>query len=165
MPLKRNTRVMPKKTTSTGDVAGNINSRDILELLQQKIMNSPALNGGFDTLMLKIEGIEKCLGATGEKVDSIHEAVYHPDTGLFARVKSVEQWRSAEEKAVEKEAKLNDEHEKLVRGHDDQLKELSKFKERSTAIVRWLVISLATGGAGLLGKLLFDFVSGHVKFV
>ncbi len=139
--------------------------RRVLKDLRAKVMKSPALNGGFDTLMLKIEGIEKGQDHLVDRVDSIHEAVYNPDTGLFSRLKSVEQWRGVEEKTVDKEQQVNVEQNEIVRVHADQLKELGKFKERATAIAKWIVITLATGGAGLLGKLAYDFATHHIQFI
>lgn len=155
----------PRVNPIGSPAANHEETRRVLRLLQAKIMNSTALNGGFDALMVKIEAMETRLGTTGEKVDSIHEAVYHPDSGLFARVKSVELWQANEEKVVEKVSEINAAHDKLVKTHEDQLKDLARFKDRTSAAIKWLVVSLATGGAGLVGKLLFDFLSGHVRVV
>lgn len=139
--------------------------RRVLKDLQSKVMKSPALNGGFDTLMLKIEGIEKGQDHLVDRVDSIYEAVYNPDTGLFSRLKSVEQWRGVEEKTADKEQQVNVEQNEIVRVHAAQLKDLSRFKDRTSAIVKWVVITLATGGTGLLGKLAYDLATRHIQFI
>ena len=75
-------------------------------LLKQVIeaLKSPALNGGFDTLLHKVDSIEKSQGHTSKKVDElcvsheemkekvsqVHKAVYDPDEGLFARQHAAE---------------------------------------------------------------------------
>lgn len=155
---------------------------EVLRLLQQKVMGSAALNGGFDTLMFKVEKIEEGQVQMGTKVDSIHDAIYHPDDGLFARVKDVEhvkekvaaaekltmdvaklqQWHDSEEKVVEKEAKMTEAHEKLVKDHDDKLKELVAFKTKVCTVAKWLGVTIGGGLLTGFGKLLYDFASGHI---
>ena len=156
---------------------------DVLNKLEQKICNSPALNGGFDTLMFKVEKIEESQEKIVVQVDSIHEAVYHPDDGLFARVKDIEhikkkaesvdvlekdilklqQWHIIEEKSAEKRNMISDEHEKLVNTHDDDIKELIKFKNRVVAILKWAAGLL--GGAALtgLGSLIYQAAVFYFK--
>ncbi len=155
---------------------------EVLLSLQQKVLASPALNGGFDTLLFKVDKIEESQVQMGVKVDSIHEAIYHPDEGLFARVKDVEhikkktenveklekdvlilqQCAESEEKTVEKKAKLTEENEKLIRSHGDQLKELIEFKKRMCAIVKWGMVTIGGGLITGIVKLFYDFTSGHI---
>lgn len=155
---------------------------DILQALQQKVLASAVLNGGFDTMLFQVNKIEESQAKMGEKVDSIHDAIYRPDDGLFARVKDVElvkekvdsveqlgkdvallqQRAETEEKLVEKESKVTEENEKLVKAHAEQLKELVAFKTRICAIAKWSAVTLAGGLATLIGKLIYDFVTGHI---
>lgn len=155
---------------------------EVLRTLQQKVLASAALNGGFDTLMFKVERIEEGQSQMGAKVDSIHNAIYDPDDGLFARVKDVEhvkekveateklssdvaklqQWHESEEKIVEREARLSEEHEKLVQSHAEQLKELTFFKTRVCAIVKWGLVTVGGGVITGIGKILYDFLQGHI---
>jgi hypothetical protein len=141
---------------------------EVLQLLQQKVVSSPALNGGFDTLMAK--------------VDSIHDAIYHPDEGLFARVKVIEQikeklmvtdrlekeifqlqqWRESQEKIGEKEEKLTDANEKLVKEHIDKIKDLVEFKTRVSSAIKWSLVTLGGGLITGIGKILYDLLSGHI---
>jgi uncharacterized protein YaaN involved in tellurite resistance len=155
---------------------------DALQQLQQKVLASPALNGGFDTLLFKVEKIEEGQVQMGTKVDSIHEAIYHPDEGLFARVKVVEPLKEkaeaidqlekdvlvlqqrvqVDERTVEKEARLTEEHKKLVKLHAEQIKDLVAFKSKVCAIVKWGLVTLGGSVVTLIGKLIYDFVSGHI---
>ena len=58
----------------------------VLYDIHKKILASSALNGGFDTLLYKIDKIEQGQSQVSTKVDKIHDAIYHPDEGLFARI-------------------------------------------------------------------------------
>lgn len=155
---------------------------ELLRQVQQRVLTSPVLNGGFDTMMLKVEQIEEGQRQMGAKVDSIYEAIYHPDEGLFARVKNVEhvkdkvaiteqlekdiaklqQQRESEERVFAREEKQAEENAKLVKDHAEKIKELVQFKARVCSIFKWGLVTLAGSSATLVGKLIYDFVSGHI---
>lgn len=155
---------------------------ETLQLLQQKVLTSPVLNGGFDTMMVKVEQIEENQKQMGTKVDSIHDAIYHPDDGLFARVKDVEhvkekalvveklekdlthiQHQREHEQVHSKEAsELSKENEKAVKDLSQKVKDLSDFKSRVCTAAKWLALTVGGGLLTGLGKLLYDFASGHI---
>lgn len=155
---------------------------DVLRQLQQKVLASAALNGGFDTLMFKVEKIEEGQAQMGTKVDSIHEAIYHPDTGLFARVKDVEHvkekivaveklekdlthiqhQREHEQTNAREASQLSKDNEKAVKQLEQQVKDLSSFKTRVCTAAKWLAVTVGGGILTGLGKLLYDFASGHI---
>ncbi len=62
----------------------------VVETIAKKINNSPALNGGFDRMMVIVEHIQEKQEEANNKMDRIHDSLYDPDDGLYARVKSVE---------------------------------------------------------------------------
>jgi hypothetical protein len=64
--------------------------RDSIEKIQDKLDQSKVLNGGFDTMIYKIDNMQEKQNITSEKVEKIHEALYEPDEGFFARVKTIE---------------------------------------------------------------------------
>lgn len=70
------------------------NDNKQLEFMVQSIANklnsSAVLNGGFDKMMVVVEHIQEKQEETAAKVHMIHEGLYHPDDGLYARVKMVE---------------------------------------------------------------------------
>jgi hypothetical protein len=164
-------------------------SHQLLNEIQARVLNAPALNGGFDTLLYKVDKIEESQDKIGEKVDSIHEAVFHPDQGLFARVKHVETtkgeavdalekdvtvlkiWKDNEEKALEKDTKMTEEQEKVVKDLEStvktqagEIKALLEWKNKVSGAVRWGLVTLAGGGVTVIGKLLYDFLSGHISY-
>jgi hypothetical protein len=62
----------------------------LLESISAKINSSAVLNGGFDKMLVIVENIKEKQAETSKKVDEIHRGLYEPDSGLYARVKSVE---------------------------------------------------------------------------
>lgn len=139
-------------------------SKQLLEEISKKIIKSSALNGGFDALMIKVEKIDDATAANPEKIEEIHKAIYHPDDGLFARIKVVEISRDHDEKEEEKGAIEFENNIRMVSEHDVQLKDLSRFRSRVYSALTWLLVTLITGLAGLLVKIAYDFASGHIHF-
>lgn len=155
---------------------------NVLHEVREKVMGSSALNGGFESLMFKVNGIEANQVVMGQQIGAIHEAVYRPDDGLFARVKSIElvkeriddvdefemnvrelqQWRSAHEKTLEIVAACNNENKKIADEHSAMLAEFTRFQTRMYAVVKWFALLLIGGMGTLTSKLLYDFVSGHI---
>ena len=171
-----------KKTIDDIEISIENNKQSLLEI-QNKLHNSAALNGGFDTLMNNVKKIEEFQTTMLSKIDSIHEAIYHPDNGLFSRVKTVEVtktdevnnlekeifelklWKENEEKIKEKEDINDAEREKLIMLHDEGLKDVIEFKEKLSSIFKWVLVSAGTGFLGVVGKIVYDFISGHIQFV
>jgi hypothetical protein len=180
----RNNKEINNTEQIINDVTTSLdNNNQILSEIQEKMLHSPALNGGFDSLLIKVDRIEIGQTQIVQKLTSIHEAIYHPDDGLFARVKMVEitkldsvdklekeileisLWKTSEEKIKEKQIEVDEEQEKLLMFHDDQLKSVIEFRDRISSAFKWVAVSVSTGGLGVLGKLIYDFFAGHVKFM
>jgi len=160
------------------------NYKRILEM-QDKILSAPAMNGGFTTLLYKVDSIEDSQTKLVEKVDQIHDVLYEPDNGLYARLKNVENecvstkdlgdiekevheiklWRNSEEKHSQKEEERDDSNNKLLLEHESMLKELQSSIRRYNAAIKWVAVSLGGGLLGMVGKLIYEYVSGHIKIV
>lgn len=160
------------------------NRQQILEM-QNKILSTPAMNGGFSTLMYKIEKIEQSQGQLVEKVDDIRDVLYDPDNGIYARIKSVENsiidpdrfstleteissiktWKVSEEKSAEKESSQEEKVEKLLAEHDVSLRELQRWYQKQAAITRWLAITIGAGVLGGIGKFIYEFILDHIKLI
>ena len=160
------------------------NRQQILEM-QNKILAAPAMNGGFSTLMYKIEKIEQSQGQLVEKVDEIRDVLYDPDSGIYARIKNVENsiidvdrfstleteissirnWKISEEKSAEKENSQEEKIEKMLAEHDVSLKELQRWYQKQAAITKWLAITIGAGLLGGIGKFLYAFILEHVKVI
>jgi|GEM_PF-3167430 len=147
-------------------------SRKQIAEMQNKILSAPAMNGGFSTLMYKIEKIEQSQEKIAEKVDDIRDVLYDPDSGLYARIKNVEtqaaevervenleeeikyikNWKESKDKLAEKEEIEEADVEKILREHAEVLKELQKWYERQAATIKWLALTLGTALVGGVGK-------------
>ena len=68
-------------------------SDENLEALINEIhtkLDGVAFNGGFETLVSNVQNIQKTQQEMLGKLEEVHEVIYEPDDGLFARVKKVE---------------------------------------------------------------------------
>lgn len=113
---------MPPRTSNDSGMLGDIH---------KKIASSAALNGGFDTLLYKIDKIEQSQGQLvtnigkieenqchlSDKVDKIHEAIYDPNDGLFSKIS---------EAKLENTQKFSDVESKL-----SEISTWKKYKEKS----------------------------------
>lgn len=160
------------------------NYQQILEM-QDRILSAPAMNGGFTTLLYKVESIEGSQAQLVEKVDQIHNVLYEPDNGLYARVKSVENecvsadtinvlekevqeikiWKSSEEKAAVKDEAKEDENAKLLLEHEATIRSLQSSIKKYNAAIKWLTVSIGGGLLSMIGKLIYDYLSGHIQIV
>ena len=180
---------IPMSKKSLSDIENSY--RQILEM-QGKILSAPAMNGGFTTLLYKVEKIEQNQTQIVEKVDQIHDVLYEPDNGLYARIKKVENssisdekveeieknveeiekdvqeikiWKSSTEKTSEKDEVKDDEKTKLLLQHENSIISLQNSIKKYNAIAKWLTVSVGGGLLSLLGKLIYDYIAGHIKFV
>jgi len=158
------------------------NYRQILEM-QDRILSAPAMNGGFTTLLYKVENIENSQSQLVEKVDQIHGVLYEPDTGLYARIKNVEKdclpegalddiekdiqeikiWKNSEEKLSAKEEAHVSENDKILNNHEMIIKDLQETIEKYNTAGKWLLVSVGGGLLSMLGKLIYDLIAGHIQ--
>lgn len=149
----------------------------LLELLSeiQGKLKAPALNGGFDTLMYKVEKIEEGQEKILERISVLNEAVYDPDKGLFARIKDAESSNDEELQKLEKninqlQVKYDSESRDIsellavAEKREDQIRELEnsveslmKWKNSVVSGFKWLVVTVATTGFGVLSKIAHEY--------
>jgi hypothetical protein len=170
-----NKKYIRQQIIDTDNSEINDESHRLLNNIHNKLDNSPALNGGFDKLLYKIDGIEKCQFQIVEKVDKIHEAIYHPDDGLFSRiaynkatqvesmikvekhVHVLNDWKTSAElsdKASEKEI----EHLQLkLQKLETNIENIQKLQSVVLASGKWLGVAI---GGGLITAALRVFFNG-----
>lgn len=140
--------------------------RSRLESKLTEALSSPALNGGFDTLLGKVERIEESVLTQSRQIADVHEAIYNPDEGLFARIKSAETerekdiielqaWRESVNKDLLLDAEQDKELKEKVEKHEITLAELTSHKRRVASVIKWLLVALGGGGITLL----FEYLS------
>lgn len=130
-------------------------------------------------ILHKMDRIEEGQGETIKKLDALHTAIYEPDEGLFARIKA--NATVAERRAIdieqrcqaldnrfaqaEKNTVKDDEKLKKLDDSSTKVEDLVKWKTTINTALKWLVAAMITGSGGLLAKLLYDWVLGHVRVV
>lgn len=158
-------------------------SEDTLRLLtkiNEKLQQARALNGGFDALVLKVDMIEKSTLKVEKRLDSLHQAIYDPDKGLFARIRAVEvtksdnvadidkqlvefkTWRDYEHKQIDRFVTSETDHREEVADALKKIDEFSAWRNRLTSIYNWTIVTFAGAGVGLLGKLLYTVISRYI---
>ena len=58
------------------------------------------LTGRFDRLMDGIETVKDRQEVMASDVSKIKEAVYHPDEGIYARIRELEQWKATSTRLI-----------------------------------------------------------------
>lgn len=172
-----------RKRTSSPPNSSRNRTLDILTQIQEKIVKSPVLNGGFETLVFKVDGVVAGQEKIEQKVNQVHDAIYEPDEGLFARVRSIETVKPDNVEKIEKdmvelrtlkenEAKELKEADELLKENREKLeatiedvKDLKNFKNRTYILLKWLLGIMTAILVTLVGELLLDFVTNHIKFV
>tara|TARA_Y100000592_G_C5392416_1_gene278911 strand:- start:17 stop:475 length:459 start_codon:yes stop_codon:yes gene_type:complete len=135
--------------------------------IEDKVTSAKSLNGGFDKLLLEVEHIKEAQVNILNGVRSVKETLYEPDSGLFSRVKELENeserrkefimeskpalefskelqvWKKHADKELEQFEKLQIEFEKL-----------KDWKAGAQKVI-WLV---ATAAGGMWVKHLMDMM-------
>ena len=141
----------------------NGNDSQTLDEINKKIMSSSALNGGFDTLLYKIDKIEQGQGQIVAMMDKIHDSIYDPNEGVFSKlsqyklensnklneinsnVSELKYWKDSREKDEQKDdAMLVETHRKLL-DLERHVDSLSRNTTNLWSAARWLVAAI--GGA------------------
>ena len=110
---------------------------DVLAKLDKKLEDAHVLNGGFDSLMTKVDKIDDverglkevktCVDTQGKTLEEVHKAIYDKDEGLYQKVKGAIKWIST-----------------------------------ANWVIKGVAVTAATGGFGALCKLAYDLISGHL---
>lgn len=136
----------------------------LVESIALKINSSPALNGGFDRMLVMVEHIQEKQEETSDKVDKIHDGLYNPDSGLYARVKMVE---SASEMFGKNHASIATDLKKLTAADEDLAKKAettSKLKKIAGEDLEKLesVIKVKTAWSDIWTKAIWFVVGGSL---
>lgn len=107
----------------------------------------------------QLEHINQVQEEIKNKVDGVHNALYDPDEGLFARIKL-----SAEE-ARQKDYELDHKITTEVTVVNKRLDELEGWKSRATSIGKWVLSIWTTTTVGVIVKLTYDLVRDHIRFI
>jgi hypothetical protein len=141
-----------------------------LDTLNERLDSSAVMNGGFDSLHTKIDLLDSSINNLGIEVKDIKIALYEPEKGVFAKLKSLELNTKHSEtelqdntqklsalKAFEDDSKTIQSLKKIA---GDNLQDLEKIFKIANAINKlyWL---LAAGVVGAVGKFLWELIIKH----
>lgn len=148
-----------------------------LDEIQRKLANSSALNGGFETLLFKIDKIEESQGQLVGKVDKIHEAIYDPNEGIFSRlseyklentnelntltknITEITEWKKHREKEEAKEEETIDKASLKILTLEKSVDSLVKSKDSFWSVFKWFLVAF---GGGVV-TLLFSWLETKIK--
>jgi hypothetical protein len=172
---KKNVRYQPKILEEEFEEDPVVSQR-LLQNIQQKLDKSAALNGGFDKLLYKIDSIENSQNAIATKVDKIHEAIYDPDEGLFARISAskseqtnalngiekkvieISAWKEQKEKeGNQTEIEVEKFGNKIV-VIENSVDSLLSFKTSTLGLAKWAMAAVGGGVITLLFKVFYTYV-------
>jgi hypothetical protein len=163
----------PRKILKNSGTSENIDATLLLQQIQKKVTNSTVLNDGFDVLLFKIEKIEESQERLVGTVDSIHNAIYHPDDGLFSRIsavklddingiekkiQSLDSWKESQQRANDQFVSTEKE---IIKKVDDQRVEIEKiegWRKNVNAVGKWFLVALGGGVVTLIFKALTDAI-------
>ena len=58
------------------------------------------ISGKFDQMMDKIETVKEKQDEMAEDISKIKDAVFHPDQGLYARLRELESWKETSSRLI-----------------------------------------------------------------
>lgn len=58
------------------------------------------MNGKFEQIMQKLEVVKERQEEMADDIAKIKEAVYNPDEGLYARLRSLESWKNTSSRLI-----------------------------------------------------------------
>jgi len=152
--------IHPKKSSrnviKNGGDFENVDSSMLLQQIQKKVSSSPVLSGGFDVLLVKIENIEESQKQIVSTVESIHNAIYSPNDGLFSRISSVnfkveknvsdlESWKNSTIKSQDSEKNELKETAKRVDDQQVSILNIEGWKKNVNSLGKWLLVAIGGG--------------------
>lgn len=144
--------------------------------IHKKIASSAALNGGFDTLLYKIDKIEQNQGELVNKVDKIHDAIYDPNEGLFSKISEsklenagkfsdietklteITSWKKYKERTEEKSEIEHEEAVVKIDTLEKSVDSLLKSKHATWSFLKWFAVAVGGGILTLCFKWLEKFL-------
>lgn len=161
--MKKSSSAVGRATLSAAPAPTSRRQVTTLDDIHRKLASSSALNGGFETLLYKIDKIEQSQGNLVAKVDKIHDAIYDPNDGMFAKLAEhklesevklneitnnlteINSWKKHREKAEEKDDAIHDASSAKIATIEKDVDGLVKSKNTAWAILKWFAVAIGGG--------------------
>ena len=138
-----------------------------LEKVENKVVNAPAMNGGFDKLLNEVDHIRKTQKDILEGVRGVKQNLYEPDSGLFSRVKELEMESQSRLEFIQESKPALEFSKELVvwkRQADKALADFEKLQIEFAKLQDWksgaqrVIWLIATAAGGMWVKHFMDLV-------
>lgn len=138
-----------------------------LEKVENKVVNAPAMNGGFDKLLNEVDHIRKTQKDILEGVRGVKQNLYEPDSGLFSRVKELEMESQRRLEFIQESKPALEFSKELVvwkRQADKDLADFEKLQIEFAKLQDWksgaqrVIWLIATAAGGMWVKHFMDLV-------
>lgn len=143
--------------------APQVLDRDLFAVLIniQEKLNSPVFNGGFERLQGTVDTIAELQQKMQDDFSAVNKAIYEPDVGLYARVKSVEKTDIEHHVAIEVRVKALEEQKISSENHGKLAERVKKLEDRGTSLKKFMYVAVPLFATGI-AKVIYDFVVEHV---
>lgn len=160
----------------------NIGSK--IEQVSNKINNSPALNGGFDRLMLKVYSIEDSIDRTNtsleranDSIDKLKDSFYDPDIGVYRRIdesklecrreiveidKKIDllaSWKDFITVAGEDKKFSDRRNLDKIELHEKKIDQIESWKSNISSLTKWTLVTLGGSTVTMLFKIVYDIIT------
>ena len=140
-----------------------------LDRVEQKVINSAAMNGGVDKLTNDVEHIKDTQKEVLEAVRGVKKSLYEPDSGLFSRVKELEMESSRRMDYIVETKPIVGQHQELLlwkREAEKDINEVENLRLEVSKLQDWkagmqkVIWIVATAAGGMWVKHFMDLMMG-----
>jgi hypothetical protein len=165
-----------KKHTIISDEPPKDDLSTLIEKLNNNLQRTTEFNAEFHQMMAKVDAIDVSQHRLITQMEKLNDAIYDPSEGLFARIKTTElarteadaeieknlvvldTWKQQTEKVQQKDEALTEKSRTSIDDLEKNVVELVKWKKLITSVAQWTIITLAGGGVGIVGKILYNVI-------
>jgi len=174
MSKKKMSRKKMSKTQKRGKTSTAILER-FVDTIERLVAIGPPPDENFDSsLLYRIENLKKENSDVMKNVTSINQALYHPNTGIFARINEVEALKEQQIESVdlrltsvEKYIDDDDSNEKnqeerfdklegMIQKSESRVDALATWKQHVTGAFKWIIMTIVGVSITIGIKLLYD---------
>lgn len=158
--------------------------REILDHVLQvhkKILESPALNGGFERVESQLEDVKSTHEKSAKLLSEVHEAIYHPEKGVYAKINEINvkslteahaqdknideliKWKKDAEVSLKESAEKKAIDDKKIEDQQKIIEGLERWKGSVSGFLKWTGGVLGGAAVALISKLTYDYITNHWK--
>lgn len=170
-----------EKPPTITNITLDASALEMLSQVQNKVVNAAALNGGFDKLISKVESIGNAQSQIVDRVDSIHNAIFDQNDGLFSlmhqsrlsraqekaeidiQIANLDNWRENQQKNTDHVVKESEQINVMLQKYQAELDSMTEWRKNVSSTLKWIATALGGSVITVLGKFLHDWITLHWK--